>query len=151
MVAINLPQEEPADWPLVLRPDPTGIEAVPYSRPVRRSVPDRATRYRRRRLAALVLATAVVMGSAGAVGYIRSLAAPDGGPVPIDAGPTRSDPAGSRLTDGEPYVVRPGDTYWSIAAAIAPDEDPRPVVDELRDATGGRVLQTGDRLVLHAG
>jgi Tfp pilus assembly protein FimV len=150
MVAIHLPQEEPADWPLALRPGAGSIERAP-ARPVRRAAPDRATRYRRRRLAALVLATVVVVGSAGAVGYIRSLVALDGGPVPIDAGPTRSDPAEPRLADGEAYVVQPGDTYWSIAAAIAPDDDPRPVVDRLREASGGKVLQAGDRLVIDAG
>jgi Tfp pilus assembly protein FimV len=49
---------------------------------------------------------------------------------------------------GQTYVVRPGDTLWSIAAAIAPDSDPRPVVDALRDANGGPNLQVGERLVI---
>lgn len=29
------------------------------------------------------------------------------------------------------YVVRPGDTLWSIAARLAPDRDPRVVILEL--------------------
>jgi Tfp pilus assembly protein FimV len=29
------------------------------------------------------------------------------------------------------YVVRPGDTLWSIARQVAPGRDPRPVVDAL--------------------
>jgi hypothetical protein len=151
MVAVHLPQEQPADWPPALRPAPADLGRVPLTGPARRSLPDRATRYRRRRLAALVLATVVVVGSAGAVGYIRSLVAPDGGPVPIDAGPTRSDPAEPLLAEGEAYVVQPGDTYWSIAIAIAPDDDPRPVVDRLREASGGKALEAGDRLVLDVG
>ena len=48
------------------------------------------------------------------------------------------------------YVVRPGDTLWSIAARLAgPDADPRPVLDSLESAnhlTG--TLAVGTRLVL---
>ncbi len=86
----------------------------------------------------------------GAVGYISSLVGADGGPVPIDARPV-AEPAGPAAADGGVYVVQPGDTYWSIAEAMAPDEDPRPVVDRLREATGDDVLQAGERLVLDAG
>lgn len=55
--------------------------------------------------------------------------------------------------DGEPaatvtYVVEPGDTVWSIAAALAPDADPRPLVDEIVEANGGARLDVGQRLVL---
>ena len=54
---------------------------------------------------------------------------------------------------GEPaatvtYVVEPGDTVWSIAAALAPDADPRPLVDEIVDANGGASLDVGQRLEL---
>lgn len=49
---------------------------------------------------------------------------------------------------GQQYVVQPGDTLWSIAEAIAPDSDPRPVVDALREANGGPVLEVGTRLTL---
>jgi Tfp pilus assembly protein FimV len=45
-------------------------------------------------------------------------------------------------------VVKPGDTLWSIAAAIAPDSDPRPVVDALREQNGGPDLQAGERLTI---
>ena len=38
-------------------------------------------------------------------------------------------------------VVEPGDTLWSIAAEVAPDADPRAVVDALVAARGtARVL-----------
>ena len=46
------------------------------------------------------------------------------------------------------YVVEPGDTVWSIAAALAPDADPRPLVDEIVDANGGASLDVGQRLEL---
>jgi hypothetical protein len=47
------------------------------------------------------------------------------------------------------YVIREGDTLWSIATTIAPGRDPRPVIHELElmngDAAGplvpGRVLE----------
>jgi hypothetical protein len=41
-------------------------------------------------------------------------------------------------------VVRPGDTLWSIVARQAPDEDPRPVVDELMAARHGAPLRVGE-------
>jgi Tfp pilus assembly protein FimV len=62
--------------------------------------------------------------------------------------PQPVDPPGLSQPVGQTYVVRPGDTLWSIAAAIAPDSDPRPVVDALRDANGGPNLQVGARLVI---
>jgi Tfp pilus assembly protein FimV len=49
---------------------------------------------------------------------------------------------------GETYVVKRGDTLWSIASAIAPDSDPRPVVDALRAANGGSDIQVGQRLTI---
>ncbi|WP_082556662.1 LysM peptidoglycan-binding domain-containing protein [Modestobacter sp. Leaf380] len=38
---------------------------------------------------------------------------------------------GLALAGESSVVVQPGDTLWSIASAIAPDEDPRGVVDAL--------------------
>jgi Tfp pilus assembly protein FimV len=55
-------------------------------------------------------------------------------------GPDRPEP---RVT----YVVKPGDTLWSIARRVAPGRDPRPVVDGLikaNDLRGG--LQAGQEL-----
>ncbi len=42
------------------------------------------------------------------------------------------------------YVVQPGDTLWSIAGIVAPDEDPRSVVDELRDSRDSDLLLPGE-------
>ena len=61
--------------------------------------------------------------------------------------------AGDAGFDGEPaatvtYVVEPGDTVWSIAEALAPGADPRPLVDAIVDANGGARLDVGQRLVL---
>jgi LysM domain len=56
--------------------------------------------------------------------------------------------AGASLVGGQRYVVRPGDTLWSIAVALDPSGDPRPVVDELEEQLHGSSLQPGETLVL---
>jgi nucleoid-associated protein YgaU len=65
--------------------------------------------------------------------------------------PSTPQPVEARLLSsvvGETYVVKSGDTLWSIAAAIAPDSDPRPVVDAIRAANGGPNIQVGQRLTI---
>jgi LysM repeat protein len=160
MVALLLPQphEGPREpVPAPGRPTPLRRHA-PHTRPRpgdlptveplhRRStpsaLPDRATRIRRRRLAVLlmsvVLIGAIATGGRALLGAATSIELTS--PQPVDA------PAASPLA-GQTYVVKPGDTLWSIAAAIAPDSDPRPVVDALRDANGGPQLQVGERLII---
>ncbi len=44
----------------------------------------------------------------------------------------------------ESYVVTPGDSYWSIAGALAPESDPRSVVHDLREARDDRPLIPGE-------
>ena len=44
--------------------------------------------------------------------------------------------------------VRPGDTFWNIASRLQPEGDPRPLVDRLVAAHGGRGLQAGERLAI---
>ena len=45
------------------------------------------------------------------------------------------------------YVVRPGDSLWTVAGRVAPDEDPRPVVDALEQARHGAPLLAGETIV----
>jgi hypothetical protein len=146
MVAIHIPRTAHDDW--AFDEPATGgsvpvLRRVPSPAPERlRRLPDRATRVRRRRLAVLMAAVAL----AGAVGLgVRALSGLTevGGtstPQPIDVG--------TGPVAGQQYVVQPGDTLWSIAATIAPDADPRPVVDALRAANGGPDLEVGTRLTL---
>ncbi len=82
--------------------------------------------YVRRRLSAL------------AVGLTLVLAA--GGPMASAIGVV--DPAPS-LASARTYVVRPGDSLWTIATTVAPERDPRLVVLELEQANPG----PGARLV----
>lgn len=160
MVAILVPQpDEPAReagpaWgqPIPLRRGATytrprpldlaSVEPLPL-RPVPRALPDRPTRIRRRRLVALLMAVALigVVATAGRALLDAAASVEPSSPQPVDA------PAVSPRV-GQTYVVKAGDTLWSIAAAIAPDSDPRPVVDALRDASGGPDLQVGERLII---
>ena len=91
----------------------------------------RAT-YWRRRLVVVVLAVALVlvMAQAGAA-LGGSLAAPG------------RRPAGAVSTPAS-TVVRPGDSLWSVATRLAPDSEPRTVVDALAAARHGKVLVPGE-------
>jgi hypothetical protein len=75
-----------------------------------------------------VAAVVIVAGRAGAALGSDSLAAPGRGPSV-----TR-------------YVVHSGDTLWSAAHHLAPDADPREVVDALVDARGNGALMPGEVL-----
>jgi hypothetical protein len=157
MVAINVPRSR-ADWALGSGRDAAHDENEPDARPRRengwaddpavrgraRALPDRATRVRRRRLAVLVaLIAAVLLAAVLAVQLVGWVSDVDGSPSPE---PLDVTPRG--LVAGQEYVVQPGDTLWSIATEIAPDRDPRAVVDALREANGGPKLEVGDRLIL---
>jgi nucleoid-associated protein YgaU len=50
------------------------------------------------------------------------------------------------------YVVRDGDTLWSIAVGVASDGDPRTVVDAISRANGmhGATLVPGEALIIPA-
>lgn len=138
MVAIQVPQLDPEVWPEHPRePEPA---SRPRTRPVpvRRSLPDRATRVRRRRLAAIALAALLTFAGV-TVGRVAWSAA---------IGSSPAEPIGATPITGDVYVVQPGDTLWSIAQRIAPGEDPRPVVAALKAANGDVDLEPGDRLVV---
>lgn len=135
-VAVPMRRRRPAERP---------AETVVRPRPVSRRLPDRATRVRRRRLVAivgLVLVAAPVVVGARAVASVTSVP-PSSQPAPLGDLPVP--------VAGHTYIVQPGDTLWSIARTIAPDRDPRPVVDALRTANGGPTLEVGDRLTLDVG
>ncbi len=93
------------------------------------------TSVRRRRLALTVSAALIAGAWAGPVA--RAIGS-GGEPVP---------------TSRSSYVVRGGDTLWSIAERLAPGRDPRPLVDAI--ATANEVdpgaLVPGTTLVIPAG
>jgi hypothetical protein len=159
MVAILVPQPHDTSGDLALAPRPLGpsrrgavhrrpqpvdltnVEPT-HPRAVWRALPDRPTRVRRRRLVALLVAVAlmgvVITAGRALLGAVASVE--PSSPQPVEAPPSSS-------AVGETYVVQPGDTLWSIAA-VAPDSDPRPVVDALRATNGGPNLQVGQRLTI---
>jgi hypothetical protein len=118
------------------------------SRPANRSASRRrldAAVYRRRRLLAaglLLLAVAAVLAlaqlvQAGTGGGPLTTTGAAAGPGMITAGATE-------------YVVRPGDTLWSIAAKLAPGRDERPLVDRLVRQLGSPSLYPGEVVAIPA-
>lgn len=139
MVAIQVPQFEPEGWsePGGGRGD-AGLDLRPPRRLVqRRTLPDRATRIRRRRLAALVLTIGVTTGG---VALTRAFTSGT-------FGSGSGDPPAAPITE-DVYVVQPGDSLWSIAERVADGGDPRPIVDALREQHGDAAVEVGQRLII---
>jgi hypothetical protein len=109
--------------------------------PARITEPDRAT-FRRRRLLAVGLLLLLVAAALATVQ--AALAGTGGGPL------TTTGAAASRPASAQIWIVRPGDTLWSIARAIDPKGDPRALVDSLARRTGGAGLYPGERISLPA-
>ena len=102
---------------------------TPNTRSVNMSVAMRTSVRRLRRSAVLAVgATALLAGPVA-----RALA-----PAPDAAGS-----ADLRTVGVQRYVVAPGDTLWGIARQVAPDSDPRLVVDAIarrNDLNAGELL-----------
>lgn len=102
--------------------------------------------YRRRRVltggvllllvaAALILVQSALAGAGG--GPLTATGAAAGGSL---------EPAAASV-----WVVRPGDTLWSIAHQLEPGGDVRPLVDRLAAETGGADLYPGEQIPLPSG
>ena len=111
--------------------DEAPAEVAPLAVVYRLPVTDQANVYRRRRLAALAIVAGLVLG---VMSFMQQ----------ADATPT---PEG-RLTESVNVVVQPGDTLWGIARALAPEGDPRALVDQLSDLAGGAQIQPGQQLLV---
>ena len=62
------------------------------------------------------------------------------------AAPERHPAGHASATSAATTVVRPGDSLWTVAERLAPDDDPRPVVDALAEARHGAVLTPGETI-----
>ena len=120
-----------------------GLRADPTIRPAPRAS---ATTYRRRRVAAVGLALAIVVMAAQAGGALGDspLAVSERRPALPAPLPGPADLSGAPVA----YVVETGDSLWSIAEELAPGEDPRPVVDALSEARDGAPLIPGETIYL---
>ena len=121
----------------VLSAEPTAVAIRREATPVRPTVASPAV-YRRRRLLVAVTLGLLVSALSLLGGELVARATGTPGSAVVEAA-------------GEPvvYVVQPGDTLWSIAERITPDDrDIRHTVDRLAASTGGAMLQPGQRIVL---
>ncbi|HEX7166384.1 MAG TPA: LysM domain-containing protein [Acidimicrobiales bacterium] len=114
--------------------------------------------YWRRRAAVLFMVVSAAFGGHAALQLLG------GGPLAAAEAPSNRGGAagGAAATVGsghevhlvtEPvsravYVVGSGDTLWTIARALQPSGDVRPLVDALAAGRSGRPLQPGERIVL---
>jgi Tfp pilus assembly protein FimV len=85
------------------------------------------------------------LSSAGAAPVLER---PQGSAGSASTGPTASGAPADVGHRSPTYVVRPGDTLWSIARRLQPDGDVRPLVDRLAARNGGASLRVGQRLDL---
>jgi nucleoid-associated protein YgaU len=126
-------------------------DASPVARPLRpTSAPHRLdpSVYRRRRLlvagVALVLLGLLVPPMSAVLATVQSaLAGTGGGPLT-----TTGAAAGISTASETVWVVRPGDTLWTIARRVEPQRDPRAVVDQLANELHGTSLYPGEQIPL---
>jgi hypothetical protein len=104
--------------------------------------PNRAA-LRRRRTVALGLLVGLCVGAL--IGLQATLGSIGGGPLATTGAPGALQPAASRV-----WIVHPGDTLWSIAKAVDPAGDVRPLVDRLAAEAGTTVLYPGEPIAIPA-
>jgi hypothetical protein len=100
--------------------------------------------YRRRRL----LAGGLLLLSVAAVLVVAQFIQAGIGGGPLTTTGAAAVAGGLTPARATVYVVRPGDTLWSIAAALEPGRDERPLVDQLAQEAGGASLYPGQTLVM---
>jgi nucleoid-associated protein YgaU len=128
--ARHLPQSEPDRRCHQARP--TRARCVTDGRTTRPSVAVRRRRF--------------VLGTVAA-GLLAALALPWSGTGGSLATPGPAL-AGETVAAHSSYVVRPGDTLWSIAVRLDPTGDPRPAVAQLETQVGSDTVVPGESLVL---
>ena len=131
----------------VRRPSPAVRRSAPAVRrpsPEVRRTPTVSRRVAANRRRAVVL-VALVLALVSLLFALRAaLGGGAGGPLTIGAASAGApQPAAAHA-----WQVRPGDTLWSIAVAVHPHGDVRPLVDRLSNQVGGRPLMVGQRLTL---
>jgi hypothetical protein len=118
----------------------TLVAQYPMS-PLRARRPSHAVLRRRRLTAALVVLALALVVMVGARAVQGALGRTGSGPLSAaGAGP------GSNLASDQVWVVQPGDTIWSIAEAVEPGSDVRPLVDEISAELKGAPIYPGEQI-----
>lgn len=90
----------------------------------------------------VVMVALAVFGLFGAVRVLQ-------GSTASVSEPERATSALVSPADGDQVVVAgPGDSLWSIAVGLFPQEDPRPTVAALIEANGGDSIEIGQQIVI---
>ena len=100
--------------------------------------------YRRRRLAALLCAAALVALSWQGLHWLTGMSGD--GPLTVAGQPVSN--LDTALVTSKRIIVQPGDTLWSIARRAQPTGDVRPLVSQLNAHRDGRPLQAGETIIL---
>ncbi|HET9077536.1 MAG TPA: LysM peptidoglycan-binding domain-containing protein [Acidimicrobiales bacterium] len=79
-----------------------------------------------------------------------ALAGTGGGPL-ATTGAAATQAGQMSAASAEVYVVRPGDTLWSIARRFDPHGDVRPLVDRLAARIGGATVYPGEPIPVPGG
>jgi len=121
-------------------PDTAVVGCVaPSQRALRPSCRPSPAVLRRRRTVAVVLVAALAVCSW--IGLQAALGRIGGGPLA-----TTDAPGGLQSAAARVWIVRPGDTLWSIAQVVDPVGDERPLVDRLAAETGTTALYPGETI-----
>ncbi|MGH9057886.1 MAG: LysM peptidoglycan-binding domain-containing protein [Acidimicrobiales bacterium] len=120
-------------------PAPARGARPPATRPSGRCARPSQQTFRRRRVIAVALLLVVLLG--GVLGARVASGRTGGGPLAATGAPGALRPISARV-----WVVRPGDTLWTIALAVDPHGDVRPLVDRLAAEIGGTNLYPGEQV-----
>jgi LysM repeat protein len=125
--------------------NPVAFSPRPFLRlvapPVRSSGRNSRAVFRRRRLAVLLMAVALVLAAKTLVGGSQPALETSRAESVALAAVSGTDAPGS-------YVVKRGDTLWAIARQLQPGGDVRPVVDRLASLRREEPLRVGERIAL---
>lgn len=106
------------------------------------AVADRGPQRRSGRPLVGAVVVLVLMATGGSI--VDAVAGPVAASAPAAPVPAVDVPA----AEVQVHLVRPGQTYWSIAEELDGPGDIRARVDALQAANDGRMLRAGDRLVI---
>lgn len=149
----------PAAWAPAASGRPARPVLTVVADPPVRAASTSSPAYGRRRVAALALLVLLALPLQGGLVLVATrVLAPAPAVTTVSTGGAPTAATAAVATPGAPaspaaasgvYVVRSGDTLWSIARRLQPEGDLRPLVDTLAERAGGSALQAGQRLDIH--